>query len=218
MMQSSFEHQVERLLSAGFPVSVVNAVAETLLQKVQGSKPRTKAQLTNDQRPEVVPYLHKASHNLKKVATRYGVPVVFSAPSKLGQLCSRIATTGKKRACEKRHEKPFVDCAVGVVYEIPLTCGKSYIGQTGRCLNNRLREHAQNLKSNNGAHLTAHCDSCTKCEPRFSETKILGKSRYQKARELLETHRIRLKGSDCVSDTSVVLFKAEGRFLDKFLR
>lgn len=70
MMQSSFEHQVERLLSAGFPVSVVNAVAETLLQKVQGSKPRTKAQLTNDQRPEVVPYLHKVSHNLKKVTTR----------------------------------------------------------------------------------------------------------------------------------------------------
>lgn len=35
MTQSSFEHQVKRLLLAGFPVSVVNAVAETLLEKVK---------------------------------------------------------------------------------------------------------------------------------------------------------------------------------------
>ena len=28
-----------------------------------------------------------------------------------------------------------------VVYEIPFSCGQVYIGQTGRCLNERAREH-----------------------------------------------------------------------------
>lgn len=204
---------MQRLLSAGFPFSVVNAVVETFLKKVKGITQERKEKQT-----EVVPYLHKVPHNLKKVAMRYGVPVVFSTPSKLSQLCPRIATDSRKKACGKRHDKPLVQCAVGVVYKIPLACGRSYIGQTGRCLNDRLRENAQNLKTNNGAHLTTHCKSCRKCERRFSGTKILGRSKNQKARELLEAHRIRLKGKDCVSDTSVVLFNAETRFLEKFFR
>ncbi|XP_077564624.1 uncharacterized protein LOC144180093 [Haemaphysalis longicornis] len=33
------------------------------------------------------------------------------------------------------------------VYRIPLSCGKCYVGQTGRCLNDRLREHRAAVSS-----------------------------------------------------------------------
>lgn len=40
-----------------------------------------------------------------------------------------------------------VRCCEGVVYQILLTCGASYVGQTGRCLNIRLREDMSLRKS-----------------------------------------------------------------------
>ena len=193
-------------------------MAEAILQKVKGHATRkvTQSALSN-MRPEVVPYVHKMAHNLKKVANRYGVPLVFSAPKKLGQLCPRIANESRnERGCGTKHARPYIQCVTGVVYEIPLTCGKSYVGQTGRCTNDRLREHAQNLKTNDGAYLPTHCRAC-KCEPRFGDTKILGRSRNQRARELQEAYFIKKRGSQCVSDTSIALYNAEIRFFDKFM-
>lgn len=64
------------------------AVAEALLQKLKGSAKRKNADAeAHTKKPEVVPYVHKVSHNLKKVANQHGVPLVFSVPNKLAQLC-----------------------------------------------------------------------------------------------------------------------------------
>lgn len=51
------------------------------------------------------------------------------------------------------HRKRFRDCAVDVLYLIPLECGeKFYIGETGQCVNQRLSQHANNVrKSKNNA-------------------------------------------------------------------
>ncbi|CAN7943424.1 unnamed protein product [Ixodes hexagonus] len=217
-MQTSFSNQVTRLLSAGFPHSVLTSVAETILQKVKGHTTEKGNQaVLRRVRPEVVPYVHKMSHNLKKVANRHGVPLVFSAPMKLGQLCPRITgVSGRKQGCGTKHAKPHVGCVTHVIYEIPLTCGKSYVGQTGRCVNDRLREHTLSIKNNEGAHLPAHVRVC-QCEPRFADTKILGKSKNQKAREMMEAFFIKKKGPNCVSDTSICLYSAEMRFFERFV-
>lgn len=61
-------------------------------------------------RPEVLPYVHKTSHIFVKVANPFGEPLVFSAPSKLGQICSRITGGGGiRRGCTIKHVKPFVE-------------------------------------------------------------------------------------------------------------
>ncbi|CAN8016836.1 unnamed protein product, partial [Ixodes persulcatus] len=46
-------------------------------------------------------------------------------------------------------------------YSIPLSCGGCYVEQTGRCLNDRLREHKLSLTSTVGGHLSVHCKTCT---------------------------------------------------------
>lgn len=38
------------------------------------------------------------------------------------------------------HMQKFVKRSVGIVYKLPLACKKAYIGQSGRCLNERLKE------------------------------------------------------------------------------
>lgn len=53
---------------------------------------------------------------------------------------------------------------------IPLSCGRCYVGQTGRCLNDRLREHKFSLTSTVGGHLSAHCKTCTRTPRPSSES------------------------------------------------
>lgn len=109
-------------------------------------------------------------------------------------------------------------CAEGVVYEIPLSCGRSYIGQTGRCVNERVREHERNVEQmKEGPNLPKHIGTCPSrsCEPRFSDVRILARSKDTRARELVEAYHIGKKGSLCVSDTSISLYKAEMRFLER---
>lgn len=64
-----------------------------------------------------------------------------------------------------------LDCTISVVYGIPLPCGKSYIAQTGRCINDWAREHARTVRNKENAHLTAHCNAC-RCKPCFSDVEL----------------------------------------------
>lgn len=63
----------------------------------------------------MLPYMHCTSQNLKKVASRH---------------CPKISSAKKKPGgCRKKQELPYVTCAVAVAYELPFSCGKSYVGQ-----------------------------------------------------------------------------------------
>uniref|UniRef100_A0A131YWL5 Tick transposon n=1 Tax=Rhipicephalus appendiculatus TaxID=34631 RepID=A0A131YWL5_RHIAP len=217
-MGRSFPNQVSRLEAAGLPRSVITAVAESLLQKFKrGTREAMTATQPSRISPQVVPYIHKLSHNFKKVAGRHGVSIVFSAPEKIGKLCQRICDS-KKRGCEKKRERHFVKCSTGVVYSIPLSCGKVYIGQTERCVHDRLREHAQKLtkRDDKYAHLVAHAILCG-CNARFSETKILGRSTRKTAREVLEAFFIENCKDSCVSAPSLSLFPSESQFISSRL-
>lgn len=90
----------------------------------------------------VVLYVHMVSHNLKQVAQRYQVPVVFSAPQKMAQICSKVRLNLDKVSrmkCKKKHATEFVPCTSRVVYSIPLICGGTYVGQAGRCIKGTMK-------------------------------------------------------------------------------
>lgn len=140
-----FDRQLGRLFLTGFPGSVIVSVAETLLKKMKhgGSKDAAKS-LVCSQRTEVVPYMHKVTLSLKKVASRFNLPLIFSATNKLTQLSQRTACAEQKGGRKKNREKRFVQCANSIAYEIPLCCGKVYIGQPVGTLP-QLREHERSL-------------------------------------------------------------------------
>ena len=98
--------------------------------------------------------------------------------------------------------------------KFPLTCGESYIGQTGRCVNVRLKEHERSLKSENKTDLplASHCDEC-KCRALFSRAKTLGTWPQQITRELVESHMIH--NENAVSHPSIKPTNEEIKRLDQ---
>lgn len=194
------------------------SVVESQIREVKvGGRRTLKEDARPQKRPVVVPYWHQVSHRLKKVGDRCGVRVVFSAPEKLGRMCRLVNESQKKPACKIKHTKALVECDVGVVYSIPLACGKCYIGQTGRCLNERLLEHRRNATSLSGAgHLADHIRRCSHkpaCKAFFERTRVLRKYSNQKNREIFEAFCISNENDYCVSAPSVVLGKKELDYL-----
>lgn len=120
---------------------------------------------------------------MKRVAVRYDVAVIFSAPAKLSG--SRAHIGRKKPLCEKRYGESFVDSAIGGVYEIPLTFGAVYMSQIGCCMNDRALERHRSLKEGTGSNLPLHYKECTR-EWILDGISILGRSLYKLAHELLK--------------------------------
>lgn len=215
-IKSSFNAQIERLTASGFPTQVLTEVVGTLIKKVKGCEKA--ARKVDKKRVVVVPYIHRISHNLKQVANRYGVPLVMSAPQKMGQICSKVRAKVEnitKHRCHTKHVRPYVPCSTRVVYSIPLSCGRSYVGQTGRCINDRLREHNLSLNSTVGGHLPLHCQAC-KCTPSLQKTSIIGRFQEKHTREIFEAFSILRLGERCVSQPSVALTDKEIAFLQSF--
>lgn len=161
----------------------------------------------------VVPYLHQASHNLKNIGKRVAVDIVFSAPLKLSGLCMEVNnTTQKCHGCNKEHRQQFVSCVEAVVYCIPLCCGNEYVGQTGRCLNDRLREHSQNAGNlAKTGHLSTHCSRCG-CKPLFNRSKVISRNTDQVTREIIDGLKM-IRSNNSVSWPSVSLLRNEILFL-----
>lgn len=88
----------------------------------------------------------------------------------------------------------------------------SYVGQTGRYVSVRAREHGLTIINKENAHLPAHVRHCM-CVPDFRAIRVLGRSHDSTARELLEAFYISARGDACVSQSSVSLLHGEKRFL-----
>lgn len=91
------------------------------------------------------------------------------------------------------------------MYEVPLSCKHVYIGQTGRCYNERAREHDWAVNNNAEGHLVGHCKCC-------NDTKFLACSSDKLEREILEAFYIARAGGTCISSLSVVLADKEVAF------
>lgn len=216
----SLDAQVGRLTSSGFPRELVASVAECLIKKVKaGTCPPTGDAASQPRlRRVAVPYVHQLTHRLKKVGKKCGVDVLATAPGKLMRMCPAV-NENKRQGCTTKHATRFVTCKIGVVYSIPLSCGKCYVGQTGRCLNDRLREHRAAVSSlAAGGHLADHCKRCPGCIPAFGATRVLGSGRDRVKREITEAFHIHREADNCISVASIALTKKELSFLQGRMR
>lgn len=92
-----------------------------------------------------------------------------------------------------------------------LSCGKQYVGQTGRCINDRLREHACNVKNGRDGFLDLHCSKCG-CKPLFQKSFTMGKNKNRLTHEIIEAEKICRLGPGCVNTRSLRLSEKELRF------
>lgn len=215
----SFKTRVSRLQEAGYPKPLLVAICEQLCRTIKRglgcTNKSTKEKKKTRHAVVVAPYVHGVTHKLKKVAGRQGVQVVCSAPNKAYSMCRRVnqERSNNEKRCGPVHKSPYALCEKEEVYHIPLTCGRSYIGQTGRCINDGTREHAASVRTlSAGGHLPTHCRAC-QCSALFYNVSIVAGNKAKLGREILEALAIEEKGDDCVSAPSVVLHEKEKRFL-----
>lgn len=162
----------------------------------------------------VMLYLHQVSHNLKKIGNRVGADVVFSAPLKLQGLCVKVNKTTRTRYdCNKKQCEKLGSCMDEAVYRIPLDSGREHIyGQMGRCLNDCLWEHSNNVNNLvKTGHLATHCFRCG-CKPLFDKTQIVSRNPGQVTRKIIEAFEM-IRSNNTVICPSVSLSKKEIVFL-----
>lgn len=214
----SFSQQLDRLKNAGFPQTTLISVCEQLVKKIKKVVIH-QPQNQTENKFAVIPYVHQVAHGIKKTAGRYGVRVVFSANNSLNKMCNLVnkPRSAGKDTCTMKHKMQFVPCTMGVVYAITLSCGRKYFGQTGRCINVRLREHHTAVKNHASTNLAMHCRTCH-CEPMFYETRVIYRNFNQTFREIVEAYHIHINQSACVSQTSVALHDKEVQFLKHVIK
>ena len=112
--------------------------------------------------------------------------------NKLEQIGVRVATSSGQKIkdmVKTKEEKKHSENSV--VYEIPCTgCYRTYVGETGRGVKTRLREHKNDVRHHRTSNaIVVHIDECHHL-PNWEETKILEKNIKKRNRKLLEAAHI----------------------------
>lgn len=128
-----------------------------------------------------IPYVQGLTDRLARVLKRRNVEVTFRTGTKIGQLMPP-------------NKDPIPQLSTQGVYQIPCVCGKSYIGQTGRSIDCRLKEHKRDVRAGRieRSAVAEHVCNIDHHEMRWDDTRILSKdSKYHQRviREALEIMR-----------------------------
>ena len=97
----------------------------------------------------------------------------------------------------------------GVVYRIPCECGKVYIGETGRPMQDRIKEHDRDIRLartetsavSEHAHNTGH-------KPLWNEVKFIDRDPYYYTRRVKEAIHIRLHPGNINRDSGIEIPEA----------
>ena len=127
------------LLKNGYPPSVVNSSKE-----VVRSGNRTSMEKSEPSATVILPYIRNVSESIRRILTPLNI-----------RTCFRPNTTLRRLLVHPKTLLPAEE-RTGVVYSIPCsTCDEIYIGQTGRTLQHRVKEHKRALSTYDGMYNTS---------------------------------------------------------------
>jgi hypothetical protein len=194
----SLSEQVARCKKAGYNRARIESIASRILRSGH-----QRHQQFEKKKVVVIEYRHNFTHALKKTARKFGTNVVMKFPRKLKTLKNKVQKQ-KVQACDHPPGKKFVACKRNVVYEIPCTCGQSYIGQSGRCVNTRLSEHLASTTQPSQAEkvVPSHLRSCNaRGGLNVRKTKVLAQRADRREREVIEAFYINKKSAFSTAST-----------------
>ena len=135
-----------------------------------------------------LPYIPRLSEKIRKIGNKANIRIVFSSNNTLRNQLVNFRPKSQKRDKE-------------VIYSIPCECSKNYIGETGRPLEVRLKEHQYSLKKRD-PDVSKLCEHHFTTGHRFlwDQAEIIGQEQNWKARKVHEAAEI-MKGGDMVIST-----------------
>ncbi|XP_071637535.1 uncharacterized protein [Temnothorax longispinosus] len=166
------------LLNNSFPIELINKHIKIRLKQLSHKRDTssTTGNLFDPRKCVVLPYVRGLSEDMRSTLSNIGLNTVYTVPKRLDVLIKR----GKDRL-DKDH-------STEVVYRIKCNdCNASYIGQTKRFLQTRVKEHFNDIKKNdcNWSVVSKHRASLGH-DFNWSEVEILHKEGNRKKREIAE--------------------------------
>ncbi len=143
-----------------------------------------------------LPYLGWFSQALRRKAAKFGITLV-----------SRTKTT--LLASISQPKTPLLESQQSdVIYCINCSCDKVYIGQTGREIQSRTKEHFEQWKRNQGA-FRDHCSPGH--NPKFEDVTIMASESSLEIRECKEAMLIAKAGQAAISNDNIGMRSAVNR-------
>ncbi|XP_068708218.1 uncharacterized protein [Montipora foliosa] len=115
-------------------VPVSNGYLSFLQKITKTRKPSSNAEPTIEWATAVLPYVKGLSQQLRRCQQQQRIRAVFKSETTL-----RSHLVRPKDAVEPTKQD-------GVVYRIPCECGEVYIGETGRPMQDRMKEHERDIR------------------------------------------------------------------------
>ena len=185
------KHLSSVLVSNGYPFSFLQKLTKTGRPN-DSTKPAIEFKAT-----AVLPYVKGVSEQLRRSLQQQGVRAVFKSETTL-----RSHLVRPKDAVNSAKKD-------GVVYRIPCECGKVYIGETGRPMQDRIKEHDRDIRFartetsavSDHAHNTGH-------KPLWNEVKFIDRDPHYYTRRVKEAIHIRLHPDNINRDSGIEIPEA----------
>ena len=161
-------------------------------------KPNNSAEPANEfKATAVLPYVKGLSEQLRRCLQQQGVRAVFKLETTL-----RSQLVRPKDAVDP-------DKRDGVVSRIPCECGKMYIGETGRPMQDRIKEHDGDIRlaRTETSAVSEHALK-TGNKPLLNEVKFIDRDSYYYTRSVKEAIHIRLHSNNINRDSGIEIPEA----------
>ena len=180
------KHLSSVLVSNGYPSSFVQKLTRT-----RKAAPRVEPE-TEFKSTAVLTYIKVVSEPLCRCLQQQGIRTVFKSDTTLRSHLVR--------------PKDTVDLAKqdSVVYRIPCECGKVYIGEKGRSVQERIKEHDRDIRLTHTqtSVISEHANK-TGHHPPWNEVKFIDRDSHWYARRVKEAIHIRLHSDNINRDNEI---------------
>lgn len=190
-LEKKFIKEVLELNS--YPVHFINRHF-TKLETQQRNTTTTTPTLSNDTFIiNTIPYIRGFSEKLRRIGHKYNIRTVFKTQHTLRSILT--------------HTKPIntIQNTKNVIYKIPCSCGRLYIGQTKRPMQVRATEHKRNIQNHQtrNSTLAEHFWSDGIHDFDFTNMQTITREAHTNRRQIKESAFIFLNSDNCVSTPSV---------------
>ena len=171
------------LMKNGYPKKLIDDIIQRTKAQFKPYDPATDLHKEGKEMKQrvAIPYVSGVFEHLKAEMNKFDINLVAKADNNL-----------KMSIFSKVKDKTPLLQQSGVVYEVPCTCEKRYLGKTVQRLGNRARQHINAIKSGDQEHsgLSEHAIQ-TGHNPRWSGVKIIYKESNPKKLGILENIAIK---------------------------
>ena len=181
------KHLTSVLVSNWYPYSFITNITKSKNRRASDKEPATEIKST-----AVLPYVKGVSEPLHRCLQQHGVPSVFKSNTIL-----RLHLVRPKHPVDPRKQD-------GVVYKIPCECSKVYVGATGRCMHERIKEHGRDiwLSRTQTSAISEHANK-TGHYPRWDKVKCIDRDPHWYSRRVEEAIHRRLHPNNINRDSGI---------------